>query len=74
MEVTKSRNQREGKYIPGWCYNPSFKHNKKTGHTVESKRAGEHYDVRLIHGFIDVDGSVIPGKTFYRTYREGAFE
>lgn len=65
-----SRNQREGKFIPGWCHNPAYKKgsNPLKPETMKVKlRAGKHYDLAVI----DHPGL---GKMYIRTYREGAFE
>jgi hypothetical protein len=74
--MPKSRNQREGKYIPGWCYNPAYKFTKKRGKEVtqDKKRAGAFYELRKMRGYNDLIGDFIPGLTFVRIYRKGAFE
>jgi hypothetical protein len=71
--VIKSRNQREGKFVPGWCYNPAFKRTD-AGKVFPKKRAGAHYELRKVIGYTDIVGNFIPGLTYFRTYREGAFE
>lgn len=71
-----SRNQREGKYIAGWCFNPPYKlASARPDETkiVQKKRAGKHYNLTRIVGFND-QGYIIPGVTYVRTIREGAFE
>jgi hypothetical protein len=66
----KSRNQREGRYIPGWCHNPAYKKgsNPLDPKTMKAKpRTGAHYDLRAYR-------DPVLGNTFFRTYRQGAFE
>lgn len=67
----KSRNQREGKYIPGWCFNPAYRVIK--GRVAQRPRAGGLFDLKAVRNFND-NGIIIPGVTLVRTYREGAFE
>lgn len=67
-----SRNQREGKYIPGWCYNPGFKKDKD-GKIEEKVRAGKHFTLVPVRNFND-HGFILPGVTFVRYMRQGAFE
>lgn len=65
-----SRNQREGKFIPGWCHNPAYKKgsNPLKPETMKVKlRAGAHYDIFFIR-----DKGL--GKMYVRFIREGAFE
>lgn len=75
--MTKSRNQREGKFVPGWCYNPAYKKVKTSGFDgikfVPKKRAGAHFKLARIRSYND-NGYIIPGVTYVRLYREGAFE
>lgn len=66
-----SRNQREGRFIPGWCLNPDYK--TVNGKLEPKKRAGKHYNLTRVRGFND-QGYIIPGTTYIRTIREGAFE
>ncbi len=66
-----SRNQREGKYIAGWCINPAYKIEGE--YAVQKKRAGKHFNLTRVRGFNDM-GHIIPGVTYVRTIREGAFE
>lgn len=78
MKIIKSRNQREGKFIPGWCYNPPYRIGKtdpKTGATAltPKKRAGAHYNLVKVRNFND-GGYIIPGTTYIRLIRQGAFE
>lgn len=71
-----SRNQREGRFIPGWCYNPDYKAVQvRPGvmKAVQKKRAGAHFNLIRVRNFNDM-GHIIPGLTYVRTYREGAFE
>lgn len=67
----KSRNQREGKFIPGWCYNPAYHKASieqiKLNDLKPKKRAGMRYDLSFYH-------APRVGKVYVRTYREGAFE
>jgi hypothetical protein len=63
-----SRNQREGRFIPGWCYNPSYHSQRdKDGNLVQKIRAGKHFDLKVMY-------NKQMGKTYFRVYREGAFE
>ena len=70
-----SRNQREGKYIAGWCYNPPYDQRvfRMTGKLVQKTRAGRHFDLVRVRNFND-GGVIIPGATYVRYYRQGAFE
>ena len=67
----KSRNQREGKFIPGWCVNPAYHKASfaqvQAGDLTPKKRAGAKFDLKST-----IDPYM--GKVFYRAYREGAFE
>lgn len=62
----KSRNQREGKFIPGWCYNPGYKLDR-FGNRVQKVRAGQHFNLTAMR-------SDELGKCFFRGYRAEAFQ
>jgi len=65
----QSRNKREGKFIPGFCINPSPKNLSKP----KQVRAGEHFDLKKGRNL--KDGSfTIPGLSFVRFLREGAYQ
>lgn len=71
-----SRNQREGRFIPGWCLNPDYKAilvRPGVMKTEPKVRAGKHFNLIRVRGYND-NGYIIPGTTYIRTFREGAFE
>lgn len=68
--VVKSRNQREGKYIPGWCINPNYRQDKKTGVWKSTLRAGQYFDVQGVRNYYD-GWTTIPGLSFARVLRKG---
>jgi hypothetical protein len=67
--MSKSRNQREGKFIPGWCLNPNYKKGRD-GVYRSGLRAGATADVKGVRNAFD-GYAVIPGLTFIRSLRVG---
>jgi hypothetical protein len=68
--MSKSRNQREGKFIPGWCLNPNYRWDNKTGVTRSCIRAGKYADVKGVRDVFD-GYTTIPGLSFVRSLRAG---
>lgn len=64
----QSRNKREGRFIPGWCYNPNFKRDlDKDGRLVEKIRAGTYCDIKRVK-------NKEVGECWIRVLREGAYQ
>ena len=66
----KSRNQREGKYVAGWCINPAYRKAMYKGKPMlqPKARAGRDYDLVSVSGYND-HGIILPGTTLVRVYR-----
>jgi len=64
-----SRNQREGKFVPGWCLNPNMVKDKN-GVYRHGVRAGKYADLKGVRNAFD-GYTTVPGLTFIRSLRVG---
>jgi hypothetical protein len=64
-----SRNQREGKFIPGWCLNPNMVKDNN-GVYRHGVRAGAYANLKRAVGVFD-GYATIPGVSFVRYLRPG---
>jgi hypothetical protein len=69
--MTKSRNQREGKFIPGWCLNPNMRQGRD-GVYRQGIRAGKYANLKRVRNAFD-GYAVIPGISYVRSLRMEAF-
>ena len=66
-----SRNQREGKFIPGWCLNPNMVQGRD-GVYRAGVRAGKYANVKGVRNAFD-GYATIPGLSFVRSIRLEAY-
>jgi hypothetical protein len=63
----QSRNKREGRFIPGWCYNPNLSRALgENGCPLEKIRAGSYCDIKRVK-------NKEVGECWIRVLREGAY-